>query len=825
MTNVRTLLTAAFVIGFAAVPAQAQVTQFGGTVLLQDDGSIMITESADPAGTGSAGSPRTIYTYSRSGSEWVQSGAIQAPPHEGSDYFGRFLLQDGDNLIIGATAIDSNGDEQSDGTVYIYRRAGNSWEYASELRPESIPLGSSYGRFGSVGGDLLVVSALGYLNQGVQNSGGAFVFERGTNGDWNLSGTIAPESPHPQQEFFGWGVHTDGERVIVGAFAGPQLPGAAYVFGRNGSGEWVQEARLALPDEEVQPGTAAVGGNPTMGVGISGNHALFGLPGAEGGTGVVLHYERRPSGNWVRTGSLAAFDRAPGDAFGAAFHGYGGELYVAAPNADGKGALYAFSWNPDTETFGSARKIGAGSGSDFGDGFGMALAMNDDVMVVGQPWDDSQLGSVVVLEREGESWEATSKIFMPLESRDLPALSDVTCSDSGSADQFACEQVDVLSFMPLAEIGGTDRGIQTNDVWGWTDPQTGREYALVGRTDGTSFIDVSNPAAPIYLGNLQKTEGSQTNSWRDIKVYQDHAFIVADGAGQHGVQVFDLKRLRDVRNAPVEFEVDALYEEVASVHNIVINEEVGRAYAVGSNSGGETCGGGLHMIDISDPMNPTFDGCFQDVNTGFAGTGYSHDAMCMTYNGPDAEHAGKEICFGSNENNLSIADVTDPDNSVALSHASYPGVAYAHQGWITPDGRYFFMNDEGDEGNNQQAVAAGTAEVMAGTRTLIWDVSDLDDPVMVKEHFGETLTIDHNLYIKDNLMYQSNYVSGLRVLDISDPENPVEVGYFDTVPWDESVTFDGSWSNYPFFESGTIVVSSGQEGVFFLKYRRPELVP
>ena len=227
------------------------------------------------------------------------------------------------------------------------------------------------------------------------------------------------------------------------------------------------------------------------------------------------------------------------------------------------------------------------------------------------------------------------------------------------------------------------------------------------------------------------------------------------------------------------------------------------------------------MIDIHDPTSPEFVGCFQDTNTGNAGTGYSHDAMCVEYDGPDSEHDGKEICFGLNENNLSIADVTDKDNPVALSHASYPNVAYAHQGWITEDHRYFFMGDEGDEGAAQNDPDLE----MPGTRTLIWDVADLDDPVLVKEHFGESTTIDHNLYIKGDLMYQSNYVSGLRVLDISDPENPEEVGFFDTVPDDEGINFNGSWSNYPFFASGTIVVTSGSEGVFFVKYRRPELVP
>ncbi len=113
---------------------------------------------------------------------------------------------------------------------------------------------------------------------------------------------------------------------------------------------------------------------------------------------------------------------------------------------------------------------------------------------------------------------------------------------------------------------------------------------------------------------------------------------------------------------------------------------------------------------------------------------------------------------------------------------------------------------------------------MEGTRTLIWDVADLDDPILAKEQFGEVFSSDNKLYIKGNLMYQSNYTSGLRILDISDPVNPFEVGFLDTVPGADSPGFGGSWSNYPFFESGTIVVSSGREGVFFLRYRPREIL-
>ncbi len=186
----------------------------------------------------------------------------------------------------------------------------------------------------------------------------------------------------------------------------------------------------------------------------------------------------------------------------------------------------------------------------------------------------------------------------------------------------------------------------------------------------------------------------------------------------------------------------------------------------------------------------------------------------MTYDGPDIEHQGKEICFGANETALSIADVTDKDNPVKLAHASYPNVGYSHQGWLTEDHRYFYMNDELDELQGK----------VDGTRTLVWDVEDLDDPQLVREYFSENKSSDHNLYIQGNLMYQSNYLSGLRIYDISDVENPVQVGFFDTMPFgDDAPGFGGSWSNYPFFESGAIVVTSMNEGLFILKKKEVDI--
>ncbi len=783
----------------AASPLLGQ--QYGATVAIDGD-RILVGAPVDQE------SPAVVRIYGHGDDGWAQMGTMGAPAHDGPDYFGRFVTLDGMSLLAGGTVF-----ENGTGAVWAFRRDGGGWQFDRVVRPEGVGPNDSFGRFGGLFGDRLFVSSLAF-----GGTGAVWLFERDGSGAWVEKAMIRPDEP---TQLFGWGLDYDGERLLVGGLVDPQTrPGAAWVFAESDTGEWTEEARLGLPEDMARP---LDGTGPAGDVGVAWFHgmALLGLPGRDEGQGVVYAFRRQArTGSWAPELTLTAFDREPGASFGHEFAREDEALWVAAPAAHGTGAIYRFVWDGDAGRFSGVSRLSPGIDPDTGDGFGRALAVSGDLAVVGQPGDDGGLGSVIVLRDAGDGWIPEAKLFVPPEpGLEAIAGADVPCA-SGKADQFDCSRVDIRSFLPVAAIGG-GRGVETNDVWGWTDPETGREYALVGRTDGTSFVDISDPNRPVYLGNLPKTPGSITNAWRDIKVYADHAYIVADGAGPHGMQVFDLTRLRDVTDPPATFDADVVYDGIASAHNIVINEASGTAYVVGANSGGDTCGGGLHMIDIREPERPTFLGCFQDTDTGRAGTGYSHDAMCIDYDGPDEAYRGHEICFGANETALSIADVTDKEHPVKVSSASYPNVGYTHQGWITEDHRYFYLDDELDEMN----AVNGQAPPMSATRTLIWDVTDLDDPILVKEHAGATFTIDHNLYIVGDLMYQSNYVSGLRILDIRDRENPREVGFLDTVPWDESVTFDGSWSNYPFFRSGTIVVTSGKEGVFFLRYRPAELVP
>jgi len=383
---------------------------------------------------------------------------------------------------------------------------------------------------------------------------------------------------------------------------------------------------------------------------------------------------------------------------------------------------------------------------------------------------------------------------------------------NGQAAGFECLNVDILAHMTRADLSGkTDPfgnpqvDFVMNDMWGWYDESSEREFLLVGRTDGTAFVEVTDQENPVYLGFLPQS-GSRASIWRDMKVYQNYAYIVADGASTHGVQVFNLEKLLTAPPGQVDFQMDNNYNLVASVHNIVINEETGFAYAVGSRSGGTTCGGGLHMINLQNPSDPSFAGCYAQVGTGRSNTGYTHDAQCVVYRGQDEDWNGKELCFSSNETAIVIADVTDKNNPTTVSIGSYPATQYTHQGWISEDQNFFFVGDELDENNG----------AVTNTRTLVWDISDLDDPVLADEFFADRTTIDHNMYVRGNLLFQSQYIDGLRILDITDPENMQEVAFFDTEP-DNPTAWDGSWSNYPYLRNGAVAVTDTYGGLFILQ--------
>jgi choice-of-anchor B domain-containing protein len=379
---------------------------------------------------------------------------------------------------------------------------------------------------------------------------------------------------------------------------------------------------------------------------------------------------------------------------------------------------------------------------------------------------------------------------------DSTPVNERTLCENGFADEYPCNGYDLMGHIPISVLASTAGIPEGSDIWGWTDPINGKEYALAATTNSTAFVDISDPLNPVFLGRLNTNAG--TNYWRDVKVYNNYAFIVADNVGAHGMQVFDLTRLRNINNPPVNFTSDSVYNGVGSCHNIVINEDEGIAYLVGCENGG-----GPIFVDISNPTNSTFLGQY-------TADGYSHDAHVITYNGPDTEHNSKEIYIGSNATEIVVLDVTDKSNPVRLSSLNYPQVGYTHQGWFTEDHRYFILGDEYDEQNFGM-----------NTRTLIFDLQDLDNPVLSSTYSGPTAAIDHNGYVLGNNFYLSNYTAGMRVLDISNigasSDSMTEIGFFDTHPENNNTSFNGAWSVYPYFPSGNIIINDINRGLFIVR--------
>lgn len=769
------------------------LTGFGAAVAVGER-EVLIAEPLNVRKSG------VIYVYRRDrAGTWAEAQRLTASDASLGDRFGRAMAVDGATLIVGATSRDT-----SLGGAYAFQRdVMGRWAETQRLAASDGVRPDALGRMAALAGDLAAVASWGHN----KSAGAVYLYRRDPAGRWTEEAKLTANDG-AANDFFGSAIAIRGDRVLVGASQKNQRTGAAYLFRRDAGGAWQQETKLEAAGLQQNNGFG-------FAVAFRDNEAYVAAPGYAGsGTVFVFGYDAA-AGTWGERGRLYPFDGDARSGFGGSLEFVGSELWVGAPGvAEGTGRVYRLRRDQASGSWIAATKLGI-EGLQVRDQFGGSLAVRGDVAAIGLTGADFGEGIAAIFERDARTGEWASKARVLSEIEPLAAVrgNKVDCRDGG-ASIFKCNQVDLLSFLPISSIGGR-RGVQLSGVWGWTDPTTGREYALPGRVDALVFVDVTDPSNPVYLGELPHTPGARPSSWREIKVYKDHAFIVSDGAGKHGVQVFDLRQLRNVRNPPVTFAPTAVYDRVFSAHNIVINEESGFAYSVGGSMGGETCGGGLHIINIQDPGKPAFVGCFADASTGIRKTGYTHDAQCVIYRGPDAQHRGKEICLGSNETVISIQDVTDKANPKVLARGEYPNVGYTHQGWLTEDQRYFYVNDEGDEFSGS----------VAGTRTLIWDVSDLDDPVLAKEYIADNKAVDHNLYVRGHYMFQSNYVAGLRVYDITDPVNPVLSGFFDTVPWGPDVpTFAGSWSNYPFFKSGNVAVVSMGEGLFIVK-NRERLVP
>jgi choice-of-anchor B domain-containing protein len=388
----------------------------------------------------------------------------------------------------------------------------------------------------------------------------------------------------------------------------------------------------------------------------------------------------------------------------------------------------------------------------------------------------------------------------------LLELAASTCS-GGFAGEYPCQGIDFMSRVPLSSFTGNPAS--ASNLWGYVDLDDNREYAIIGLRNGTGVVEVTDPANPVIVGHITGV----TSQWREVKVYQfwnavasrwdAYAYVTTEGAGG-GIQIIDLTQL------PASVSLANTWTGVSTSHtdhisNIDYSTNVGNnpgfppiLYISGSNLGG------LRFVSLADPVNLTSLGAW-------TGT-YSHDTYPHVFTDARANqcapgHNPCEVVFSfAGTPGLKIIDVTDKSAPVTLSTFTYPQLGYTHSGWISSDGNYIFLHDELDEQN---------FGLNSTIRTI--DVTSLTAPTVSNIYTGPTLAIDHNGYTIGNKFYFSNYTRGIGILDVTNPNAPVELSYFDTYPTTNGATFNGAWGVYPYLPSGNILISDIQRGLIVVR--------
>ncbi|MBX3702702.1 MAG: choice-of-anchor B family protein [Steroidobacteraceae bacterium] len=399
----------------------------------------------------------------------------------------------------------------------------------------------------------------------------------------------------------------------------------------------------------------------------------------------------------------------------------------------------------------------------------------------------------------------------PAPALQATALVPASCVQ-GSAGQFPCRHVDFQA--QIALNGFSSRPTSAANVWGFVDLNDNREYAVIGLSNGTAVVDVTNPASPREVATVP----GNTSAWREVKIFQEFhaptsryrafAYVTTEANGA-GLQVINLGGLPgSVSLATTLADTGSQHTDYVSNIDYATNMALPGAQAFLWLAGSNVGGGSWRVYSLANAAQPQF--IRQAPNAG-----YVHDATSLLVTDARVSqcapgHDPCEVYVDFNENSVDLWDVTDKANPVRLSSTTYSNANYTHSGWPTADQRHIFVHDE-------------LEEIRRGLFTQIYtmNVDDLRNPFIVASYQGPDTTTDHNGYVKGNLLYVSHYRRGLVIFDATDPMQLREIGHFDTfiAPAANTAGFDGAWGVYPFLPSGTILVSDITNGLFVLRDR------
>lgn len=359
----------------------------------------------------------------------------------------------------------------------------------------------------------------------------------------------------------------------------------------------------------------------------------------------------------------------------------------------------------------------------------------------------------------------------------------------------------VTFYGQMNKYGGNPSGNNYSEVWGWTDTVKQREYAFIGSPLGTSIVDITEQP----VKEVDFLIGPTTNNsykYHEFRTYQNYLYVGSEGTDINknaGIQIVDLSFLPDSVSLKKVF---VWIDTTNFVSNTTRKYYRAHTVSIEKNflyvNGGDF--GGTRIMDISDPLNPVQAGSY-----GKASTPYVHDAYIRN----DTLYAA-----AINEGRLDIVDLrvkknlTQTDVSFIASKTFTNPEGRTHQVWLSDNGRYAFVCTE----------APGTVSFAYSLH--IYDISDRTNPVQIAKWISDPAKSIHNAFVQGDLLFIAYYSDGLRILDVSNPAVPIEVGFYKTHNGVATSVFSGAWGVYPYYPSGKVVVSDMNGGLFVLNVDR-----
>jgi choice-of-anchor B domain-containing protein len=362
--------------------------------------------------------------------------------------------------------------------------------------------------------------------------------------------------------------------------------------------------------------------------------------------------------------------------------------------------------------------------------------------------------------------------------------------------RFPKSNVTLFAWLSLPDFG-VPAGGNANSCYGYTSP-SGREYAIVGLSTGTAFVEITQPGNPVIVQHIN----GPSSLWRDVRTYSTYCYSVSEGGG--GIQVMNMA---NIDNGVVTLVGTVDDDSTHATHTLAINPASGYLYRSGGGSQG------IRIYNLNgNPAVP--------ARVGTWSARYSHEVSVFSFTTGPA--AGKEIAYvcgglngGFSSTGVYVVDVTNKAAPIQLQYVTYPNAQFCHQCWPSPDMQYLYIDDELDDQN-----------LGINSLTRVMSLANPLAPVYTGSFSNGGTATDHNQYTKGNLIYQANYRSGLRVKSTSNPgtpTSPVETAFFDTWPEDDTNAFNGLWNNYPYFPSGVVIGTDIEKGLFVWWIGTPQI--